>query len=280
MKKYIYRLFIVFLATVALSSCTEEEGSVPGNDSKPVVTVYQYKASRPLNIDNDILVRFAANNKTTEAYYLVEKTADRNDHIAALGESGYNEYVVSNGTKLSTISGESDVLVTVTDLYGEYTITAVAVGGGIKTSATTSFTGLAWEDVVSGTYHFFKPSIMGDMVSTSTTLQICTTDENLYRFKDLYGTGYHLKINLIDLKGTDEDGEYTFFRIPATDTPFTYNNGIVNVRDIGYWQGSDAWVTERGYESGMYSDYSCFLFIQYYYSGGNLGYNYDMFIPD
>lgn len=288
MKKYIYQLFVVILAFVTFPACTEDEGTMPGNDSNPVITIYKYKVSKPLNVDNDITLRFAANSPTTEGYYLVEKTIDRNAHIASLGEGGYEEYVVSNGIKLSGISGASNVDLTLTDLFGEYTITAVAVGAGTKTSATAVFMGLDWEDVASGTYHF-SSVISGriGMTSHPTTLQVCTTDDKLFRFRDVWGNGSHLKINLLTLKGNDADGEYTFFRVPATEMPFIYNStyGSIWVRDIGYWQGSDVWVTENGYESGMYSDYSCFVYVQYYVytsatATGNIGYNYDSFIPD
>jgi hypothetical protein len=284
MKKYIYRLFSALLAMALITSCVKEEGTVPGNDSKPAVTIYQYKVSKPLNADNDVTVRIATNNRTTEAYYLAEKTTEKTARVTSLGEDGYRDYVVANGTKLN-ISGESDTIVTLTDLYGEYTITAVAAGAGVKASATTVFNGLDWTTVVTGTYHFFNAGRLG--VSTNpTTLQICTTDENLYRFKDVHGVGSHLKINLLSLTGRDADGEYTFFRVPATETPFTYGNyGAVFVRDIGYWQGSDVWVTDNGYESGMYADYFCFIFVQYYVytsatATGSLGYDYDFFVPD
>lgn len=288
MKKYIFRIFIAFLAIAVTTSCTEDEGTDPGNDSSPVITLYKYKVSKPLNPDNDVILRLAANSPTSEAYYLVEKTTDRNDHITSMGEEGYKDYVVSNGIKVNDISGESNADITLTDLFGEYTITVVAVGGGSKTSTATVFNGLDWTDVAAGTYVFATQSVGGTpsasvsgMPSHPTTLQICTTDDKLYRFKDVFGTGYHVKINLLNLKGTDADGEYTFFRVPVADTPFTFgSHGAVGIRDIGYWQNNDAFVTENGYESGMYADHSCFVFIQYFVSAGNVGYGYDMFIPD
>ena len=281
MNIYIYNLFMALLAVTIVTSCTDEEGTEPGNDSTPIVTVYQYKASRPNNPDNDIILRFAANSKTTEAYYLVEQPVDKDAHIASMGKNAYIDYVVSNGIKVNDISGASNVDVVLTDLYGEYTITAVAVGKDSKTSTDITFSGLAWTDVVTGTYYFFNAEKLGISASNPTVLQVCTTDANLYRFKDVFGTGYHLKINLIDYKGSDTGGEYQFFRVPATDTPYIFGNyGTVNVRDIGYFQNNDAFVTEGGYESGMYSNYNCFIYVQYYVSAGNLGYDYDEFIAD
>ena len=284
MKKYIYSLLAVLFVSAALTSCTEEEGTEPGNDSVPSVIIYQYAASRPNNPDNDIMVRFAANSKTTEAYYLVEKTTEKEAHVSSMGEEGYKDYVVSNGVKIDGISGASNADVTITDLYGAYTITAVAVSGNVKSASETSFTGLEWNDVVSGTYYFGASANLINalgLTSTHCLLQVCTTDAGLYRFKDVFGTGYSLKINLIDYKGSDGSGEYQFFRIPVAETPFTYGNyGAVGVRDVGYWQGSDAWVTDYGYESGMYANYSCFLCIQYFVSAGNIGYGYDQFIAE
>jgi hypothetical protein len=87
-----------------------------------------------------------------------------------------------------------------------------------------------------------------------------------------------MKINLLDLTGRDADGEYTFFRVPVAETPFQYGAyGAVSVRDVGYWRGDDAYVTEDGYESGMYADYTCFVLVQYF---GSRSIGYDMFAPD
>ena len=285
MKKYIFNLCALLMAAATITSCTEEVGTEPGNDSKPSVIIYQYEVSRPYNADNDVALRFATNSKTESLYYLIEKSSEQESHVASMGETGYWDHVVSNGTKVDGISGEGCTDLTVTDLFGSYTITAVAVSGNQKAAASTSFTGLDWNDVVKGTYKFGASQnliAMLGLTSTPTTLQQCTTDATLYRFKDVFGTGYSMKIRLLpDYTATDADGEYTFFRVPRTDTPYEYGNyGAVGVRDIGYWQGSDAWVTENGYESGMYADYFCFVYVQYFVSAGNLGYGYDFFIPE
>ena len=279
MKKYIYSLFAVLLVTAAMTSCTVEEGTVPGNDKEPNVVLYSYTVKKPYNEDNDIALRLAFNNQVESAYYLAEKASEKDSRVASMGEDGYMDYVVSNGTKISEVTGNTDL--TLTDMYGKYAITIVAVNGAKKASASTEFTGLEWNDVVTGTYYFgVIPAVTGE--STSTTLQICTTDNTLYRLKDVFGKDSHMKIQLLpDYTATDDDGTYTYFRIPATETPFTYGNyGTVSVRDIGYWQGSSAWITDNGYESGMYEDYSCFFYIQYFVSKGSMGYKYEYFIPD
>lgn len=285
MRKYINKLFAVVLATATITSCTVEEGTVPGNDKDPNVVVYSYTAKKPYNEDNDVLLRLAFNSKVEEAYYLAEKATEKESKVASMGEQGYMDYVVSNGTKVADVTTEADLAIT--DLYGKYAITVVAVSGAKKASAVAEFTGLEWADVINGTYYFgVKPDVTGE--SRATTLQVCTTDNTLYRFKDVFGKDSHMKFQLLpDYTGTDADGAYTYFRVPATDTPFTYGNyGTVGVRDIGYWQGNTAWITDNGYESGMYEDYTCYISVQYYCSGGSLGYGWtgntklELFIPD
>ena len=285
MRKYINKLFAVVLATATITSCTVEEGTVPGNDKDPNVVVYSYTAKKPYNEDNDVLLRLAFNSKVEEAYYLAEKATEKQSKVASMGEEGYMDYVVSNGTKVADVTTEADLAIT--DLYGKYAITVVAVSGAKKASAVAEFTGLEWADVINGTYYFgVKPDVTGE--SRATTLQVCTTDNTLYRFKDVFGKDSHMKFQLLpDYTGTDADGAYTYFRVPATDTPFTYGNyGTVGVRDIGYWQGNTAWITDNGYESGMYEDYTCYIAVQYYCSGGSLGYGWtgntklELFIPD
>ena len=280
MKKYFNKLFaVVALATATITSCTVEEGTVPGNDKDPNVVVYSYTAQKPYNEDNDVALRLAFNNQVESAYYLAEKASEKESRLSSLGEEGYMDYVVSNGTKIGDVTSNTDI--TLTDMYGKYAITIVVVNGTKKTFAATEFTGLEWADVVTGTYHFaVNTSVTGE--SRPTTLQVCTTDNTLYRLKDVFGQGSNMKFQLLpDYTAKDADGTYTYFRIPAVDTPFTYGTyGTVSARDIGYWQGSSAWITDNGYESGMYEDYSCFFYIQYFVSAGSLGYKYEYFVPD
>ena len=278
MRKFINKLFAVVQATAAITSCTVEEGTVPGNDKDPNVVVYKYTVKKPYNEDNDVALRLAFNNKVDAAYYLAEKTTEKEARVASLGEEGYMDYVVSNGTKIADVASDADLAIT--DLYGKYAITVVAVGGSKKAAAVTEFTGLEWSDVVTGTYYFkVCPSLLG-MSTTSTTLQICTTDNTLYRLKDVFGKNSHMKIQLLpDYTATDSDGTYTYFRIPAVETPFKDGDTTLSARDIGYWQNNSAYVTDHGYESGMYEDYFCFFCIQYY-AAKSKGYNYEYFVPD
>lgn len=284
MKKYIIMSLAAAL-TFCFTSCKEDNGTEPGTDSQPAATIYTYEPSAPLNPDNDVNIRFVCNSKTSEAYYLVEKTTEK--EARKMSEAAYADFVVANGTKLQLTedkhSGGKVSEVTVAGLLGDYTITAVAANGGTKTSATKTFRGLMWEDVVTGTYMYSNANVqflMGQITSRPTTLQICTTDETLYRFKDAFGEGMHLKINLLpDLVGEDEGGVYTFFRV-KDQVISEFKGNKVYVRDIGYWQGDDKYVTEYDFESGMYEDYSCFIYIQCHIGSTSYGYGYDYFIPD
>ena len=285
MKKYISSIMVLF-AMLAFTACSEDHGTTPGSDAKPVVTAYSYDVTAPLNPDNDVNIRFVFNGKTTEAYYLAEKTVDK--EARDLTEEAYAAYVVANGKELDLEddlqSGGYMAELTLTGLFGEYTITAVAVSGSSLTSASTTFTGLDWADVTEGTYYFSNPNtqfLLGSITSRPTTLQVCTTDETLYRFKDVFSTGNHLKINLLpDYTATDADGTYTFFRVKDQNIGVQYGGQDVAVRDIGYWQGDDSFVTDSGYESGMYEDYTCFIMVQLHIGSTNYGYNYyDYFIP-
>ena len=282
MKKNIFKMLSAIAIVTLLASCSEDNGQAPGADSQPRATLYTYAAAKPYNADNDVQVRVAANSVTKEAYFLYEKKADADTRIQSMGEDGYADYVVQNGQKLSDINGVSIADLFVTDLYGAYTIAVAAVNGSSKHLSLANFVGLEWDDVTTGTYQF---GIMGDRGwdPVQTTLQVCTTDKTLYRFKDLFGAGSSLKIRLLpDYQATDNDGTYTFCRVPVQGTGRDFDEyGEVSVRDIGYWQGSDAWITDNGYESGMYEDYSCFIIAQWFCSAGNLGYNnYDFFIPN
>ena len=205
MKKYINKLFaVVALATATITSCTVEEGTVPGNDKDPNVVVYSYTAQKPYNEDNDVALRLAFNNQVESAYYLAEKASEKESRLSSLGEEGYMDYVVSNGTKIGDVTSNTDI--TLTDMYGKYAITIVVVNGTKKTFAATEFTGLEWADVVTGTYHFaVNTSVTGE--SRPTTLQVCTTDNTLYRLKDVFGQGSNMKFQLLpDYTAKDADG--------------------------------------------------------------------------
>lgn len=115
------------LIAASITSCSEEQGTNPGEDSRPAVIIYQYAPGEGYNADNDIKLRISANSQTQEAYYLCELTSEKADFIEINGEAAYMDQVTEKGIKLEEISGTSNQDVVVTGLIGDYTITAVAV---------------------------------------------------------------------------------------------------------------------------------------------------------
>lgn len=287
MKLNKYLLWSIILpAAAAFTGCKADEGTEPGTDSTPVVTVYTYAPELPYNADNDVTVRFATNSATKEVYYIAEKSAEAQAQINA-NESAYIDHVISAGKKLEGVNGAGNFDIVITDLYGEYLLTAVAVNGSTRTKFTATFTGLEWSDVCSGTYQFRILGGNGNIPQNNiTTLQICTTDKTLYRLKDVFGEGYSMKLQLMSNTGTDADGDkYTLFRVGNTPTPFTIGDyGAVTVSDIATWQGSTSWATNSNYMCYMYEDGYCVIRLAYSVDAGTLAYGQqsksDLFIPN
>lgn len=183
MKSTIYKLMMML--TVALFiACSEDEGTDAGSDAMPMVTIYQYTAESPYNADNDTKLRFAVNNKVESLYYLSEETTEQEAHIASLGENGYKDYVMQNGTKVEFADGQLNADVVLTGMLGSYTITAVAVSGGTKNMASTTFVGIDWMD--------FKPVLAQMNIFTGETIETKLQYASIidrYRVVDPWGTG-------------------------------------------------------------------------------------------
>jgi len=274
MKKYINSIMFAIVGLAVLTACTEKNGTEPGNDSNPVVTVYQYEAALPLNPDNDAFIRVAANSAVQQAYYLAEKTSEK--EARNMTKEAYADYVVSNGQAISGLTANTPYDLIIKDLMGDYSITVVGVNGSTKYSAETAFKGLDWRDITTGTYVFSsKAASRFGVESAPTTLQYCANVDNLYRLKDVFGTGYSLKFTGTGKKGTDDDGNFEVVRVPSQLTSFTYGNyGAVSIRDVATWQNSDNYLDNQMYESGY-----CYFWVQYFVSAGSLGYDYDEFYP-
>lgn len=272
--KAFYKYILTFATAPLLWACSADEGSEPGTDPNPVVTVYSYApTAEGTNPDNDVVVRFVTNSKTSQVKYIAAPTSD----LSNLSESALLQKVESEGTVVENLKGNSYADITLTDLHGDYTIAAVANGQTLANKVT--FFGLDWNVITTGTFIF--NNTIAPIESTEATLEICTTDDALYRVNGAFGAGTAIKMDMLDLYGEDEDGKYRYFRVKPTATPWTYGDyGTVSVRDIGYWQGNAAWVTDNGYESGLYEDGYAFFYLQWYVSAGNLGYMYSFFVPD
>lgn len=272
MKKFIQNIMLFLLPVLAITSCTEDEGTDPGSDGNPVVTVYQYTASLPLNADNDAVFLVAANNKVESAYYLAESTDSYTTHVDSLGEDGYREYVVENGTKLDSISGASEQSLNITDMQGDYTITFVAKNGNKLTSTSETFKGLIWTDLASGTY---TSCLSSYFPATSTVLQKCENEDGLYRFKDLFGTGYHLKFNIASDAQTDDNGTFYYITVAQQATSLSFGSyGTIYVRDVATWQNNESYMVY----SKFYPETNNFqVWMEYYVSAGYLTYDLDTF---
>lgn len=267
-----------------LAACSEKLGTEPGNDPTPKATIYQYAPGEGYNSDEDVVVRFVSNGKVEKLCYLVEPADEKESFINENGEAEYAKKVLSEGLEVPSaeLKSYNDTL---TGLAGTYAVTAAAVSGGETILSESIFYGLSWTTLSSGTYTFAVLSDMG-LAPAQTEFQVCDTDPNLYRFKDVFKPGYSLKIvALPEYTNTDDYGTYTFCRVPVQDTGFTYGDyGAIGVRDIGYWQGDASYVTDGGFESCYYTDGpekgNLYICVQYYVSAGNLGYDYDSYVPD
>lgn len=271
MKKLLYILGAVLVGT-AVAGCVAKEGTDPGNDSAPAVTIYSYTPGADYNPDNDIQLRFMANSKAEAVYYLAEPAETKEAYVKASGEPAYFDYVVSNGTKLGS---SPDVVLE--GLKGDYRITAVAVAGNEKTGAEVAFTGLDWTDVVSGNY-YYQSGIAGlfGAASVPSTLQKANK-EGLYRLTNVYGEGLHLKLELNGDSDEDADGKYFNFTVAQTPTGRTYGiYGDVFVRCVATGQGN---ATYAAYNC-LYEDGYVNLYVEYYVTADRLYYGNDVFVPD
>lgn len=274
-KKYI----TILAAAPMLWACSADEGREPGTDPNPAVTLYTYEPAGDYNPDNDVTVRFVTNNKTSSVKYLVLPSQEAEATVKNGGEAALLSKVESEGQTVSNLSGNSYADVTITDLHGDYTIAAVANGSVLANRVT--FFGLDWNSVKTGVFYY---GAVGSNIAPSeaveASLEICTSDDSLYRINGAFGEGTAVKMYMLDNMGEDEFGEYRMFRVRPTATPWTYGNyGQVSIRDIGYWQGNESFATNPSYCCGMYEDGYAFFCIQWYVAAGNLGYNYSEFVP-
>ncbi|MGP1437008.1 MAG: hypothetical protein ACTTKN_10360 [Phocaeicola sp.] len=288
MNKYMNRLLIALLAVFTMSACTDEEGTNPGGDGSPSVILYQYDAESPNDPDTDSALRIAVNNKTADVYYFAEPTSSVSGHGATT--EAYADYVVANGTKAATTADENNggyyADVVVTNMKGDYTISAVAVSGNEKAIQQKTFFGKTWVDVSTGTYYFSgnMQKRLGVDKSVPTTLQSLESDPNQYRFKNLYGAGYSLILTKTDVTGADDNDALQFFRVADQALPFSSAKyGTISVRDLGYWQNDDSFAYDPGYGVFMYTDKlkgNFVLNLQLHVTAGSFGFDTDQYVPN
>lgn len=276
MKKYIYSIFSLAMVIFAFSSCSYDDGVERGGDKNPHVTLYNYAVSLPLQSDNDTHVRVCCNDLVNEVYYMSMSEAE----FEGLSESAAIDKVKNEGKKAELTAdiqnGGSFAEFDVVGMVDACRIACVGVSGGNNILSSIKFFGLKFEDVCSGTYTF-NGKLSTLTGSVTTTLQKCTNQKGIYRFKDLYGEGYHLKFYAAG-RDTDKDGvEYTVVYTPENATPFTFSSyGAVSTRDVYTWQSNNA-----DYLNGeFYDDGYVALWMQYYVSAGSLGYAWEEFVPE
>ena len=282
MKKLAY-IFSIALLGLFAASCEVQEGTVPGSDGKPQVTIFQYTPSSEYNSDEDIKIRFVKNKQTTSAKFLVELTKDKAAAIETDGEKAYIEKVLSTGTDIDfTDEGIADTLFT--GLANFYDITVVAINSGKKELCSSTFEGLAWTPGITGTYTIYNGTMLGLAGGPITTeLQQCESDSTLYRFKDLFGPGKSIKIQLTDDEPFEDPGfgYCNYFRVKRQDTPLVHPSyGAVDILDYGYGY-NDTYFYDYGYNCYMYQDDKyCVLNLIYHVSAGNFNSLGDVFEPD
>ena len=287
MKKYISKFFMMMAVLALAASCTEDEGTEPGSDKAPAVTVYQYTTTPPNNPDDDATLRIAANSNTQAVYYFAELTSAK--EARNMTDDQYAQYVEQKGTKVTlapdSTAGGTYADVVVKDLKGENTISVVAVHGNSHCLRTLSYTGQEWIDVTKGTYYFSTTAQkrLGVGPEQSTTLQYLKTDPTQYRFEDLYGKGYPLVMTMTTDTGSDTNDNLVFLRVAAQSLPYSFGSyGTISVRDIATWQNDESYATSTSMGCFMYTNKyknNISLTLQYFVDAGNLGYDVDSFAP-
>lgn len=288
MKKNIIYSIGAWLTAMCLFSCSADMDVQLEKDNtanaEPYTTINQYAVGKGLNPDNDTQLRFSFNTCVDKAYYIVELVADKKKYVEENGDAAYLDYVVENGTEITYELETRSADVTLTGLIGENEITVVSVNSnGQKKANSIFFTGLSWLDVCSGTYYTSVLTPMGIPATIADKkLQVCESDPNLYRIVDLYKAGNSIKFKKIENKGIGQNGsEYNFIRVEMQPVGLNYGDyGPVYIQDIGYWQGDDSFVLSGGYQGGIYADNNVFLYVEYCVALGNLGYNYEYFVPN
>lgn len=221
MKKYISYLFGMLVSVAVLTSCSEDAGTVPGNDGAPKVVIYTYAPGEPYNPDNDIQLRIAANQQTSEAYYLAELTTEKEKNVASMGENGYMDYVISKGTKIEGISGNSTADIVLTNLVGNYSITAVAVNGNTKTLSTTTFMGVEWTLIGDG---YYTTSMFTNVVDMPVPVYRAGHAE-WYKVPSIFEEGKDL---VIKVEGTSANvDQQDVFTHPTYGSVYVAGSGVV-----------------------------------------------------
>jgi hypothetical protein len=247
MKRYFESAMMLLFVGLAFMACKEEAGTEPGGDGTPVATLYQYASSGDYNPDNDCFIRVSANSATESAYYLAELTSEK--EARGLSKEQYADYVVSNGTKMSGISGVSEQDVYITGLKGLYTVSVVAVNGSTKTIQQTEFAGLDYKPFGVGIYE-------SEFFGEAWEVEIEYSEiGNRYRIVNCWYDGYGFAFS--------PSGKSVTVYPSKTETGYEHSKyGMVSVTDTGSTYDPDSktftfafkWTVSAG-SFGVYNDY-------------------------
>ncbi|MDR3134016.1 MAG: hypothetical protein LBU42_08375 [Prevotellaceae bacterium] len=230
MKKLVYSF--AALLGFYLVGCSEVDNLAGDGETQPVVTLYSYDA--PANTDPEATVnlRFIPNTVCDKFYVQIEKKADKDAFINNSGEAAYIDKVVSQGTQYP--AEITDYLNS--NLPGVYAITAVplSAGGEKGKPAEFIFNGVEWTAVGAGT--FTSNDVLGKTYSVE--IERAVPSPNLYRVRNLYANGFHIKIEVfpaqnravipaqeIGLSLFGSSYPRTWLRADAC----TYANGVITV---------------------------------------------------
>lgn len=247
MKRYFESIITLLFVGLAFIACKEDVGTDVGCDSTPVATLYQYTSSGEYNPDNDCFIRVAANSATESAYYLAELTSDKD--ARGMSDEQYADFVVSNGIKMSNISGASEQDVYITGLKGMYTVSVVAVKGSVKTMQQTSFAGLDFKPLGVGRY---ESEFFGDVWEVNVEY---SEIGNRYRISDCWFDGYGFAFS--------PSGANVTVYPSKTETGYEHSRyGMVSVTDQGSTYDEQTrtftfafkWTVSAG-SFGVYNDY-------------------------
>lgn len=286
MKKKLLAYLLALVGMATFTACTEEAGTEPGNDSQPVITLYQYtvSAAEGYNPDNDTHLRVAVNNQAGCLFYLSEPSATRDAYVQANGEEAYNQYVVENGKRATVNDGVADIYVT--GLFGENTITVVGVG--IKNTlcaANATFFGYTWNTLATGrVVAALMDGTFEFTVASGFTLQQRDDNPDVYRILDLYGAGSHLVIQAQGELQTETDDyfkqegvSYKTVTLQTLGTPYSYGNyGQISLSDYATYAGDQSFL----YYNRMYENNYLYVQSIYTVTAGYLAQGYVQFLPD
>ena len=236
MMKYFYVATAVSVAFF-MSACSKHEGTEPGTDPYPAVTIYSLSVSDEYDSDVTVNLRIVPNGKVDKMYLYYELLEDKEAAIATDGEEAYIQYVINNGTEYS---GETQEVV-LEDLSGLYAISVVAVGGSSAEMYEYQFKGVVWID---GGRAYVQENIVGLYGYVTVERQ---SEDNVFRVVGLY-----TQLNE-DLGDPDDRFVFTF---DSSHTCTAFSTDWDPYIYIGYEDDDSLW---HGYYST--TSYSAYCYV-------------------